>query len=397
MSTVTSWGSKNRRTKNDKGPNKNGLYYSTYLATVRRDGAYVSKSAGPVDFNQVRIAVLYLCLLCLYLLQICGLKLHHLVVQELCDPMEKEFGSDWQRVLDSSIKVFLRESETKVLALASTVDKAVVSGLAQTGLDSARLAPMATTASRTCTTALKDSFRAMNQVATNTQRELNRSLLPKVQARMKQGYANTTTVQGGAGKFMRMKNALEGYSQHNIQGMFDESTAELVKAVYDMVTQLSNMIAATADVISKTMEGVYSVCWDDQSDKAALMDPAMQQKVRECRDKLLPDLNKLRQTQDETMRLVGIEREELELDVMEVASWEKQNAEKLQKAIDDGELIDLCDSDDDAIAENLSRMPPPPPSTTVRIKPDPGAAAAAASAVTPSFSAGRALGGSRFI
>lgn len=212
---------------------------------------------------------------------------------------------------------------------------------------------------------------------------------------MKQGYSNTTHVQGGCGKFMRMKNALEGHASGAVQGMFDESTTELLKAVHDMVKQLSSMIGATAQIIAKTMEGVYSVCWDDQSDKAALMDPAMQQKVRECRDKLLPDLNKLRQTQDETMRLVGIEREELELDVMEVASWEKQNAEKLQKAIDQGDLIDLCDSDDEAIAENLARMPPPP-SSTVRIKADPGADPCT-NTVTPSLSAAKPSATTRFV
>jgi hypothetical protein len=105
--------------------------------------------------------------------------------------------ADWQRVLDSSIQVFLRECEAKVLALASAVDKAVVSELAKTGLDRARLGTMAGTASRTCATALKASFQAMKEVATNTQRDLNRSLLPMVQARMKQGYSNTMSVPGG--------------------------------------------------------------------------------------------------------------------------------------------------------------------------------------------------------
>jgi hypothetical protein len=176
--------------------------------------------------------------------------------------------------------------------------------------------------------------------------------------------------------------------------MFDESTTELLTAVHDMVKKLSSMIAATSQTIAKTMEGVYSVCWDDQSDKAALLDPAMQQKVRECRDKLLPDLNKLRQTQDETMELVGIEREELDLDVMEVASWEKQNAEKLQKAIENNMLIDLCDSDDEAIAATVARMPPAP-SSTVRIKSDPGANPST-STVTPSFSSTKPAG-TRFV
>ena len=52
MSTVDSWGSKNRRTKSERRPDKNGLYYATYNAVVRRDGVYTSSSAGAIDFNQ---------------------------------------------------------------------------------------------------------------------------------------------------------------------------------------------------------------------------------------------------------------------------------------------------------------------------------------------------------
>jgi hypothetical protein len=176
--------------------------------------------------------------------------------------------------------------------------------------------------------------------------------------------------------------------------MFDESTIELMKAIDAMIKQLTAMISATSQIIAKTMESVYSVCWDDQSDKAAFIDPEMQQKVRECRDKLLPDLNQLRQKQDDTMRLVGIEREELELDVMEVASWETQNAKKLQEAIDNNELIDLCDSDDEETSNaHVARMPPQP-SSTIRIKADPGAPF---NAITPSLSTQKQSSDTQFI
>ena len=52
MSTVHSWGSKNRRTKSERRPDKNGLYWSTYNAVTRREGVYTSGSAGAIDFNQ---------------------------------------------------------------------------------------------------------------------------------------------------------------------------------------------------------------------------------------------------------------------------------------------------------------------------------------------------------
>ena len=51
MSTVDSWGSKCRRSRNERTPEQNGLYWSTYFATVRREGVYVSASAGAIDLN----------------------------------------------------------------------------------------------------------------------------------------------------------------------------------------------------------------------------------------------------------------------------------------------------------------------------------------------------------
>jgi hypothetical protein len=77
LETVHSWGSTSRRTKTERRPDKNGLCWSTYQATIRRSGVYASACAGSIDFNQ-----------------------------ELCDPMEKEFSPAWQVRLvkfDSSV------------------------------------------------------------------------------------------------------------------------------------------------------------------------------------------------------------------------------------------------------------------------------------------------------
>jgi len=42
---------------------------------MRRNGVFVSTAAGSIDFNQ-----------------------------ELCDPLEKEFSADWQRVFNASLR-----------------------------------------------------------------------------------------------------------------------------------------------------------------------------------------------------------------------------------------------------------------------------------------------------
>jgi hypothetical protein len=259
METVASWGSTNRRRKDFRSPEQNGLWWGTYNATVRRDGAYVSGSAGAVDFNQ-----------------------------ELCDPMEKEFCTDWQRTMDGAIRQLLAECETKVNGICAAVNEAIVSKLAQEGVDKARLSNMSNAASRSCVNAVKASFDSMRARATETQRNLNRSLLPQVQERMKEGYAAANSVVRGSGVFNRIKTAIEGNARASVNSMFDQLTIGLIKGIDVLINDLVRLILSTGESVNKHLESGYSICcWDDQSDKTILIDPAaMQQKVRECRDRL---------------------------------------------------------------------------------------------------------------
>jgi hypothetical protein len=48
--TAESWGSKDRRTKQDRGGG--GLFWATYFATIRREGVFASPSCGAIDMNQ---------------------------------------------------------------------------------------------------------------------------------------------------------------------------------------------------------------------------------------------------------------------------------------------------------------------------------------------------------
>jgi hypothetical protein len=296
LSTVASWGSKSRRTRQENSPLRNGLYWSTYQAVVRRDGVYTSGSAGNTDFNQ-----------------------------ELCDPMEKNFGPAWREIMDTSLRSLLAECESQVLTLCDAVDGSIINGFLNAGIDKARLASMANAASRSRKTAVKASFQAMRAMATDSQRNLNRSLLPKIQESMKDGYTSGVNVERGVGRFARMKNALESHSQCVVSSMFSESTVELLGGVGNLIKQLSAMILATTHVVTRTLQSVYSIFWDDQSSHA-LMDQAHLEKVRECRNQCLPALIELRKVQDEVFDLLGIEREELEL--MSLASIRLSNAKR---------------------------------------------------------------------
>ena len=107
------------------------------------------------------------------------------------------------------------------------------------------------------------------------------------------------------------------------------------------------------------MESVYSMFWDDQKgNPAELMDPVHQQKVQQCRDALLPRLNELRKVQDGAMDLLGIDREEMEFELMAVDSLDQRMEKKMQEAKQSGDFFDLCESDDepDVQPQPSSRM-----------------------------------------
>jgi len=348
LSTVESWGSKNRRNRNERRPDMNGLYWSTYNATVRRNGVYVSGCAGEIDMNQ-----------------------------ELCDPIEKEFGSDWQKTMDAAVSGFLQKAERDALGACKALYQATLDDFVNSGYDRARIVQISGTAARTGDAHVRMVFASIRNVARDDQRELNRSLLPLVKERMSSTYSATTNVQRGSGRFSRMKGAMCGGSQVAVQTMFDDTTEFMLKQVDDLITKLGNMMKAVKDSFCKQVHGIYSVCWEDQSEKVST-DPVMLEKIRQCKDALLPDLNKLRDKHNDVMKLAGIEVEEPELDMMAVASLDTRLAEQLKAAEDKGMVIDLCDSDEEP---DLSAFPPAPKNNVFqRVKDEPGTGRAAASA-----------------
>lgn len=342
MSTVASWGSKNRRSRQHRSPHSNGLYWSTYHACVRRNGVYVSASAGAIDMNQ-----------------------------ELCDPMEKEFSSEWQQIMDGALLSFIREAETALSAAFTKIAQQLVNAFAEAGMDRARLQTMAATASRTCSTAIRIAFEDMRKIATDSQRELNRSLLPKVANRMTTGYTATSGVPAGTGKFDRMKSAMNSSASMVVQTMFTEATQDLLAAIAALIKQISGRISGTSDVISRSLSSVYSVCWDDQKDNLREIDPAMQDKVRLCRDKLIPFLVGFRNNHDQVMASMGIKREEMELEIVAVEGWEVKNQKAMAKAKEEGNYFEILDSDDDSDEEDGKPAAILHP-TSVRVKAEPG-------------------------
>jgi len=124
--------------------------------------------------------------------------------------------------------------------------------------------------------------------------------------------------------------------------MFSESTKELVGSINNMIAKLSSMVSAVFDVMKRSLGSVYSVMWDGQTSKTAtVMDPRHQQKIEECRNNYLLQLNELRKMQDFAMKLLGIEREEMELDLVAVDTFDQRMEKKMEEAKRNGSFIDV--------------------------------------------------------
>jgi len=323
MTTVDSWGSKSRRSKqHGRSIDNNGLFWSTYNATARREGVYVSASAGSIDMNA-----------------------------ELAAPMEAEYTPAWSSIMDGTIKRIIVESERQLEALCKQLDQSLMNGFCGVGIDKARIASMVTISSSTRTNAIRASFVSMRETAMENQRELSRSLLPKVQQSMKKSYDSTVGVPGGPGKFTRMKSAMHSTSHVAVNGLFDACMKELLDAIELMVQDLSGRISMLKESISTSLSSVYSILWEDQiGGRGRIIDPVHQRKVLACRVACLPILNVLRKKQDRIMKVLGIEPPVLDLEIVGGETWEQTNERKMQEAIAKGALINVDDdsnNDDD--------------------------------------------------
>lgn len=279
--------------------------------------------------------------------------------------------TEWQNVMDSSITAFLSTSESQMLELYNSIEASLVTALAHAGVPPDRLHALRSTASRSCTALVRDNFRDIRGFASNIQRDLNRSLLPQIQARMKGGYDRALNVPSGKGVFDRMNAAMLEHTGAAVDTMFTEATQELLRAIDGMIKQITGKMSSTASQLLKTLENIFSILWETQKDKAGFVDPVRQQLVQQCRNSLLPGLAKLAVCQADALRMLGLEREDLDYEVLAV-DIEDRFAKDLEKAKKNGLAFDLCDSSSKDDDDELDAKPAAIPSSfPVKVKAEP--------------------------
>ena len=261
LNCVSSWGSKNRRTKQDRGGG--GLYYSTYLATIRRNGAYASPTAGPIDFNQ-----------------------------ELADPVEKAFMVGWDKTMNTAIQNLLAMCQAAMAKQARASNQQLCEELCRLQSSfSQRLPPMMGAANNAVDAIVNIVMAQAKTFATEQQREISRELLPEIQSRMAQGYTNATGVQGGSGKYNRMKEAVTGHSDAAMNQMFSASTQQMLKQIAGLIDSLQDKASGTHDLVLRKMRDIYSVIWENAS---FVVDEASKTKIAQEKMQLEPVLNALK-------------------------------------------------------------------------------------------------------
>lgn len=171
-----------------------------------------------------------------------------------------------------------------------------------------------------------------------------------------------------------MKFAMHTTTEEKVQDMCTQSTPTLLQGIDGLVEQLVTLNSQASEIISKHSKNVYSICWDDQSEQSKNHDPELQRKVSACRDALLPDLNQLCADLAKVQDKMGIERETLDLDVVAVQSLDNTIRRMIEEALQSGEIIDLCDSDEelDAVPSKLPPTKKMAGCSTLKIKADPG-------------------------
>jgi len=325
MFIVNSWGDKNRRTRTERRPDQNGLYWSTYWATVRREGVFTSPTYGEIDFNQ-----------------------------ELCDPMEKEFTTDWQSTMDTTIAFALSKVERDIVGLCTTTNQGILDAFSKEGLTMARLHTVSAAAMRGCIASIREKLCVIRSTATERQRELNRSLLPVVKQSMVQSYDAACNVTTGHGRFQRMKQAISITTQRQVSHIFNYSTIILVKGIEALLLQLGHLIRSIALPVRDQLYNVYSICWDGMKQNL-VADPVQLQKTHECRVRLLPSLNALCEHQREARAILGLRREEPEMELMEVETVDQAIQRRFAEAEQAGTVINFAD-DNDENSDNIGSL-----------------------------------------
>ncbi|KAI1268139.1 hypothetical protein F5Y18DRAFT_377543 [Xylariaceae sp. FL1019] len=198
-----------------------GLHFSTYRATVRRDGVY-SGASGHRDFNQ-----------------------------ELFDPISKNAASGWEKTFQRKLPAILQSFANEALAKLQAFHQATELRAQRQNMN---VVGLITLKSQLVAHIRRvQSFPADIQTqVTELQREANREAIPVIGHMMGPAY-QVCAAECGIGCYARMKTAMDDHVEHARFHMFDQATHAVRHRLESICKALRGGMNNTMTSILKSM------------------------------------------------------------------------------------------------------------------------------------------------
>lgn len=180
--------------------NAGGLYWSTYKATVKRDGVY-SGASGPKDFNQ-----------------------------ELVEPMVKMLATGWERSFTSRLPHVLKDYAKSTKSLLRDFHKCVEARARDKGIGIAGIS-MLSSQVVTYEQSFSNIVTECSTIMIELQKEANREFTPTIVEAMLDAY-RVCTEERGTGSYARMKFAMSNHVERQRSRMFNLVAGEYLLLAY---------------------------------------------------------------------------------------------------------------------------------------------------------------------
>ncbi|KAK8221531.1 hypothetical protein IWZ01DRAFT_537433 [Phyllosticta capitalensis] len=206
--------------------NMGGLHYSTYKATVRRDGVY-NGASGARDFNA-----------------------------ELTAPILKEIATGWERAFQRRLPTNIRNFKSNVSKEVEAFHNLVCQRARRVGVSMARLNQL-NNQLRNHTEFLNTLVAGIIDLVSTRQKEVNREFVPVIASAMQHAY-QVATDESGKGSYIRMKAYVNNHVAQNQDRMFRDACQAVKNRLDQMCHEVQEQLADRAAHVFTSAQRDYN-------------------------------------------------------------------------------------------------------------------------------------------
>lgn len=198
-----------------------GLYWSTYKATVRRDGIWSNH-----NFNR-----------------------------DLIEPTIKQVTPGWEKVFSRRLPQVFSSFANNIFDILQAYHSEIETRAVNSGLNVATF-QMLKQQLTTYREIAKDAGNIAKDFINTRQKDVNREFVPKITEAMLPAYANTTA-EVGPGQYQRMKTAMRMHVDYVRNHMFHQSTAHVQGLLKDMLKNVKDLMLSKLDEVFMAVKRDY--------------------------------------------------------------------------------------------------------------------------------------------